>query len=67
MAKFEYIRPFGQFKPGDVVDVPDGAEVSAVYLKPAGESPAVQKDDEKIAELKAELAEAEAEAKKDDA
>lgn len=44
--QLRYVRPFSQYKPGDVVEVPDGAEFDEFYLEraepepPAAEIPA---------------------------
>lgn len=31
--QLRYIRPFGQYEPGDVVDVPDGADFDPYCLE----------------------------------
>lgn len=37
--QLRYIRPFSQYKPGDVVEFPDGAAFDTFYLEPVPPEP----------------------------
>jgi hypothetical protein len=40
MAKVKCVRPFGACEVGDVVEVPDDAEVASYYFVPCGDDEA---------------------------
>ncbi len=44
MAFVVCIKPFGDANPGDVVEIPDGAEASPLYFLPSDASGAITPD-----------------------
>jgi len=57
--------PFGNFKPGDTLWIPDGAIYDPLYWEPAPDEAAEVRHEEET-ELEAELAELQAEDKESD-